>query len=443
MEEDAKNILTPLLSRPQIQKQFELLDAAVNAAQKRIDTTAASDPETIRAIRVVERFLRRKRRVCYGGQAINSLLPPKRRFYDEKTDLPDYDFFTPDSREDSNELVEDLQKEGFTDVSKKVGTHEGTMKVLVNFVPVADCSEIHPQIFSVIQKRARSVNGILYTDPDFLRMMMYLELSRPRGQVERWKKVYERLMLLNHEYPVSECDEPIRTSGVTSPAERKIALEFCQLHKRVLVGPEIIGFLEKGQMHTTMEALVNKGGPVLFMSDKPKVDAEDIRDIIQNSLRYSGKLKIIEIFAKTDQLFNAVAVYQKREPLFLIFEESECHSYTTLRLEKGNEVRVGMPDLLLHLYYTLWLFGKKERAYFATGLDCLVKKLYHIAERSRNHPTSFLPAFGIRCSGRQRGIATLLKERAKRTEREKEQGKKSKTRRLRLMRSLRRSTRRT
>jgi hypothetical protein len=31
---------------------------------------------------------------------------------------------------------------------------------------------------------------------------MYLELSRPRGDIERWKKVYERLMLLNKHYSV-------------------------------------------------------------------------------------------------------------------------------------------------------------------------------------------------------------------------------------------------
>ena len=435
MENNPKNILSPLLSRPQIQKQFEHLEKAVSEAQRRIDLTAASDPEIIKAIRVVERFLRKNRRVCYGGQAINSLLPPKRRFYDDKTDLPDYDFFTPEPNKDMDELVQDLLKEGFTDVVKKLSVHEGTMKVMVNFVPVADCSELHPHIFSIVQKRAKSVNGILYCDPDFLRMMMYLELSRPRGEVERWKKVYERLTLLNHEYPVSPCEQQIRVSGAISPEERRIILEFCQLHKRVMVGPEFIGLLEKNQMHTTMDSLVNKGGPVIFTSDKIKIDAEDIKDILQNTLKHSGKIVIVDLFVKTDQLFNAVAIYQKRQPICLIFEETGCFAYTTLRMDKGNEMRVGMPDLLLHLYYSLLIFGKKEKAYFSMGLECLVQKLHQISERSREHPTAFLPAFGVRCSGHQRGIATLLKARAGRTEREKS-GKTKKARKAR------RSTRR-
>jgi hypothetical protein len=186
-----------------------------------------------------------------------------------------------------------------------------------------------------------------------------------------------------------------------------------------MVGPEFIGLLEKNQMHTTMDSLVNKGGPILFMSDKPKIDAEDIKDILQNTLKHTGKIVIVDLFAKTDQLFNAVAIYQKRQPICLIFEETGCFAYTTLRLDKGNEMRVGTPDLLLHLYYTLWLFSKKEKAYFSMSLECLVQKLHQISERSREHPTAFLPAFGVRCSGRQRGIATLLKAKAERTEREK------------------------
>jgi hypothetical protein len=81
-------------------------------------------------------------------------------------------------------------------------------------------------------------------------------------------------------------------------------------------------------------------------------------------------------------------------------------------------LRVGTPDLLLHLYYTLMIFGKKEKAYFQTSLECLIKKLYGISENARKHPTRFVPAFGLMCSGHQRGIATLLKLKAERTNHE-------------------------
>jgi hypothetical protein len=65
----------------------------------------------------------------------------------------------------------------------------------------------------------------------------------------------------------------------------------------------------------------------------------------------------------------------------------------------------------------------------------LVKKLYRISEEHRINPTAFVPAFGLRCSGHQKGIATLMKARAQRTNKvkkdQKDQKAKTTTRKLR------------
>ena len=416
MEEDAKEILSPLLSRANIQKQMERLDHVVDEAQKRVDYTLANDANVIKAIQSVERFLRRKRRVCYGGQAINALLPKGRKFYDEKYNIPDYDFFSPTMEEDVKELIEQLENEGFDSITKKLSVHEGTIKVYVNYIAVADCSEMHPDMFKIIQKRAKVESGILYADPDFLRMMMYLELSRPRGQVDRWRKVFERLTLLNKEYPLSECNDDIKVSPM-SQEDRKLLLEYCVKRKLVMAGPEFIELLEanKGVMH--LDSLTRRGGPLIFFSDRPSVDAEDIRDILQNNMVHKGRksnITIEEVKAYADDLFNYVIVMRGKERVALIFEEDACHAYTILKLD-GGEMRVGTPDLLLHLYFNLYLFGRKEKGFFQNSLECLVKKLYHISEHARSSPTAFVPAFGLRCSGKQQGMATLLKIRANRT----------------------------
>ena len=76
---DDPEIKSPLLSKPLVQKQIEQLEKVVMEAERRIDITVASDPNVTKAIDCVERFLRKKRRVCYGGAAINALLPEKRR----------------------------------------------------------------------------------------------------------------------------------------------------------------------------------------------------------------------------------------------------------------------------------------------------------------------------------------------------------------------------
>jgi hypothetical protein len=417
MEEDAKEILSPVLSRSNIQKQMERLDHVVDEAQKRVDYTLANDSDVIKAIQSVERFLRRKRRVCYGGQAINALLSKGRKFYDEKYNIPDYDFFSPAMEDDVKELIEQLEKEGFDSITKKLSVHEGTIKVYVNYIAVADCSEMHPEMFKIVQKRAKVESGILYADPDFLRMLMYLELSRPRGQVDRWKKVFERLTLLNKEYPLSGCNDDIRVPPMPQE-DRKLLLEYCVKRKLVMAGPEFIELLETNKGMTQLDSLTRRGGPLIFFSDRPSVDAEDIRDILQNNMTHKGRksnITIEEVKAYADDLFNFVIVMRGKERVALIFEEDACHAYTILKLDGGAEMRVGTPDLLLHLYFNLYIFGRKEKGFFQTSLDCLVKKLYNISEHARSSPTAFVPAFGLRCSGKQQGMATLLKIRANRT----------------------------
>ena len=69
-----------------------------------------------RIISVVETFLVEKKRIIYGGAAINALLPKSLKFYDPEVDLPDYDFLTPDALEDCAILMEKYKIAGFKDV---------------------------------------------------------------------------------------------------------------------------------------------------------------------------------------------------------------------------------------------------------------------------------------------------------------------------------------
>jgi hypothetical protein len=100
-----------------------------------------------------------------------------------------------------------------------------------------------------------------------------------------------------------------------------------------------------------------------------------------------------------------------------------------LEVARGITLRTASHDLMLQIYYNFYLFAKKEKPFFQMPLKCLIEKLHAIEQKARNNPTPYVPAFSIRCSGHQQGIATLLKERAKRTELERKKGGR-RTRRL-------------
>ena len=54
----------------------------------------AKSDEIKRMIEIVEDFLLKKKLICYGGTAINNILPKQAQFYDKDYQIPDYDFFS-------------------------------------------------------------------------------------------------------------------------------------------------------------------------------------------------------------------------------------------------------------------------------------------------------------------------------------------------------------
>ena len=182
--------------------ELTILRNAVDKAEKRLAVEKVRSPNVKEIISIVELYLKNKKLICYGGTAINNILPKKDQFYNYTEEIPDYDFFSPNALNDAKELADIYYSEGFKEVEAKAGVHHGTYKVFVDFIPVADITQLSPPIFKTFKTNAVQVDNILYTPPDALRMFMYLELSRPLGDVSRWEKVLKRISLLNKNYPL-------------------------------------------------------------------------------------------------------------------------------------------------------------------------------------------------------------------------------------------------
>jgi hypothetical protein len=120
------------------EKEVEILRDAIDIAEKRKGKRVVSDPDVKKIISILEDFLKRKKLVCYGGTAINNILPLEDQFYDKDVEIPDYDFYSPNALDDAKELADIYFKDGFQEVEAKAGVHHGTYKVYVNFMPVAD-----------------------------------------------------------------------------------------------------------------------------------------------------------------------------------------------------------------------------------------------------------------------------------------------------------------
>jgi hypothetical protein len=403
-----------------LEKYLEQIKAAADEAQDKIDYDAAHDDEILFAIDIVEHFLRRTKRICYGGQAINAYLPDKYKFYDPLRSIPDYDFLTPNGAEDIKILVAEFKKAGYTDIGVRPGMHEGTTKIYINYTPVADVTEINSEFYGKLYERSKLINTINYIDINSLKMMMYLELSRPRGEVERWEKVFVRLELLNRHVPM-ECDagegRQRRRKRNAYEFERRKILDFIIYEQRVFVGGDIVQYYSNyinKKKQPVLEWLIGGKQPVLFYSPNALQDAFTLRGQLEKHVS-KDRLKVLNIAPEAEFFPQVIIVELDGEPLSGIVQETACHAYNTLQLSDGTALRIASFETLITLYISL-TFKKNISRLFDKSLLCMAQKLIELQHlyRNRKKAVGDIPFISITCSGHQKQLPSLLREKVQR-----------------------------
>ena len=85
--------------------ELEHLRKSVDYIEKRLGKQEVNNENIQKIIKIVEKFLISKKLICYGGTAINNILPESEQFYDKSAELPDYDFFSTNALNDAEELA--------------------------------------------------------------------------------------------------------------------------------------------------------------------------------------------------------------------------------------------------------------------------------------------------------------------------------------------------
>jgi len=436
MESQINHIVSPYFDKKKFHTQIDIIKKASEIAQNKIDYYYAHDEEILHAIEIVEKYLKKKHRICYGGQAINAYLPVKYKFYDPNTSIPDYDFFTPSQNEDIVVLVKDLKKAGFTEIAARQGMHEGTIRIYVNFTPVADMTEIDPILYNILSKRKSTIDEISYLDANTLRMLMYLELSRPRGEIERWNKVFERLLLFNEFVHIKRCPgfnhSTMLFNNMLTNEQVDITLEYIIMNKRVFAGADLLPFYKnalKDRKHAT-EWIFGSRKPILFYSADSSLDATQLisklTHIPHHTTRYAkSKAFTIQSYSSrgVDLLPSMKVIKQGKIPLIFIIDQTACHSYFNVpinNVQYNSMLRIASMDTLITLYFCLGLM--KTSFFDIDSMQCLANELVQLSIKARSLPEQFIfPFISIKCYGHQKSFSSLIRAKVHRTAKKKQE----------------------
>ncbi len=384
------------------------------------DAAQFANPVFRRALQIVQEFLQDRGRICYGGMAINAHLPKDMKFYDFTKVLPDYDFLTPNSSADVKELVRRLKNAKIPAVEAKFGIHEGTVKVYANFLSVADITSVDQEFYSLLQKRAIVEDGVRFVDENFLRMSMYLELSRPMGQVERWDKVYKRLYLLNLAKPPVGHARCSKSVGLSS-FERDTILGYFIQNDRIYASTN----LERLYKHPSRPGsgwMSTLQGPMVAYSDSPFEDARALRKLLYTRPR----IRIYQWQPSNEFIPLVVGLVDGQNVLCLIVKESACHAFNRVMVRRDASLRIASIDTLITLYYSLSYIRSIETL-AKTEFDCIAARLTQLSMRVRQgQDFGQFPLFSLTCSGHQPSKESLLRAKKERVDRYKMTRKKKK-----------------
>jgi len=376
-----------------IDKELNIVKMVAELAQKKY--TERLTPKTLDIIKTVEKFIRDNNLICYGGIAINNILPKRDQFY-KSNEFPDYDFFSNDALNDAKALADIYSKAGFGNVEAKSGMHYGTYKVYVNFLNIADITQLDDVYYENLKKSAKVVQGIMYCPPDFLRMSLYLELSRPKGDVSRWEKIFPRLRLLNKKFPIKNTKCKSMKGNIDNKIYDRI--------KNILIDNKCIfigGLAQKIYKKYTKNKGINYN-----TFDVIGLKAENIANTIKTknkelNIKIINVDKIGELIPKHYKILIDDICYAN------IYQSDACYSYNKIKVGK-KIVNIGTIFTILN-FYLIFLFAG-ESDYDKNRILCTSYILQNIYLRNRLKNTGILKVFTIQCQGEQETLEDILIE---------------------------------
>lgn len=395
--------------------ELAILRMQVDKAEKKIGKRLVSSKDVQNILKIVENFIRDKKLICYGGLAIDRLLPENDKIYNKDIDLPDYDFFSSDALNDAKRLGDLYAKKGYEEIEVKSGQHFGTYKVFVNFFSIADITSIPKELFMAIKSKAMRIDGIYYTDPNFLRMGMYLELSRPDGDVSRFEKVLKRLILINKHYPFDkkECIERnFQREMYNKEDEYKIYTTLLDAFVNkdvVFFGGYAISLYSRYMPHILQKKLKMRNYPDF---DVLAIHPEKIAEYVKEKLKSSG-IEDVRII-KHEPLGEIIPIHYEiavgKDTVAFIYKTIACHSYNIININK-RALKIATIDTML-TFYLAFLYANRDY-YDRERILCMAKFLFDVQQHNRLKQKGLLKRFSISCYGHQKTVEEMREKKAK------------------------------
>jgi hypothetical protein len=394
--------------------ELELVKNAVDKYQAKLGQRVVNSPDIIEIINILETFLRSNKLLCYGGVALNNILPKSDQFYNKDIELPDYDFYSINAIQDATKLSDIYYSKGYTDVEAKAGAHVGTYKVYVNFMPVADITMLPETLFTNLYKNSIVIDGIHYVPVNFLRMSIYKELCNPDGDVSRFEKIYKRLLLLNKHYPFKTYENCGKIEYKRKMYNRQNVEVIYNTLLNVFLKNQLVFF--GGHALTLYASYIRSK----YIRNQFKLNEPDFDVFANNPILIIKQLETA--FKKVNLNFHVkkhegVGELLKtnyelmigKDTVGFIYSPTGCYSYNTITI-KGTKINIASIDTMLFMYFIFYYIHKPY--YQPSRILCMTKLLFSVQVENKYSQKGILARFPMTCYGYQAQIEEIKSKKA-------------------------------
>jgi hypothetical protein len=343
-----------------------IVDNATLVAKKTIEPTI---DESNNIYKDILDFIKKKKRIIYGGYAQNSLIKKKNindGFYRDAIDTPDIEFYSFEPLKDLYELCRMLYDKKYKYVTSTEGVHEGTYKIFVNFQNYCDISYLPKNIYDNLQYI--EYNNLRCCHPNFMLIDIYRVFTDPMTSYWRLNKSFTRYLRLYKYYPLIENkNNIIKFQNITNDNILKmIRVNIIHDSKYIVVGSYAYNYYIK-KLNESSETLI-------------KINYYEL--IVEN-LNIEGNI----IYQKLKKVLNNITV-KEYYPFFEFFDYKIEYLYNdkVILCVYNNNNRC-----------VVYNKSEKKRTYFGTNqlvlLYLLINHIYYIVNRNSIESNNYYNMF--------------------------------------------------
>jgi hypothetical protein len=243
---------------------------------------------------------------------------------------------------------------------------------------------------------------------------MYLELSRPAGDISRWEKVLKRLALLNKHYPITDvkCEEvDFQRSMEDKENESKIydTIKNTLINQGVVFFGGFANLLYSQYMPQKLRKKLENIADFDVLSNNPESTAEIIKERLDdNGIK---NVKVISHNQVGEIVPKHYEVKVGKDTVLFIYKPIGCHSYNIL-LMNGKKIKVATIDTMLSFYLAFLYANKPYYNQFVDRILCMSKFLFDVQQKNRLSQKGLLKRFSITCYGHQESVEEMKAEKA-------------------------------